>query len=162
MGKFEEAKLSIDANVTSNGSEAITGGTLNAVLTEMNEAARSEVTRLSQEWQEIKDANFNVIINPHIEKVEMGAVTAATIEPDKYYIFGEVATLAVGLAAAQEGSIGNYAFQFTSPADTPTTLSLPLDVKFPKESDSVLSIKGGRTYQLSILNNLAIATSWEV
>ena len=122
----------------------------------------TEVTRLSQEWQEIKDANFNVIINPHIEKVEMGAVTAATIEPDKYYIFGEVATLAVGLAAAQEGSIGNYAFQFTSPADTPTTLSLPLDVKFPKESDSVLSIKGGRTYQLSILNNLAIATSWEV
>ena len=133
-----------------------------ALSAKMGMELGTEVTRLSQEWQEIKDANFNVIINPHIEKVDMGAVTAATIEPDKYYIFGEVATLAVGLAAAQEGSIGNYAFQFTSPADTPTTLSLPLDVKFPKESDSVLSIKGGRTYQLSILNNLAIATSWEV
>ena len=162
MGKFEEAKLSIDANVTSNGSEAITGGTLNAVLTEMNEAARSEVTRLSQEWQEVKDANFNVIVNPHIEVVDMTGSTAATIEPDKYYIFGEVATLAVGLIAAQEGSIGNYAFQFTSPADAPTTLSLPIDVKFPKESDSMLSIKANTIYQISILNNLAIATSWEV
>ena len=122
----------------------------------------AKVAQLDQEWQSIKDANFNVIVNPHVEVVNMGAATAATIEPDKYYIFGEVATLAVGLIAAQEGSIGNYAFQFTSPADAPTTLSLPIDVKFPVESDSALLIKGGRTYQISILNGLAIATSWEV
>lgn len=159
---MEEIKSTIDANITPNGEQGITGSVLNRVLNDMVDATKGKLAQLDQEWREIKDANFNVIINPHIEKVDMGAVTAATIEPDKYYIFGEVATLAVGLAAAQEGSIGNYAFQFTSPADTPTTLSLPLDVKFPKESDSVLSIKGGRTYQLSILNNLAIATSWEV
>lgn len=161
MGKFEEAKLSIDANVTSNGSEAITGGTLNAVLTEMNEAARSEVTRLSQEWQEIKDANFNVIINPHIEVVDMIGQTAATIEPDKYYVFGEVSSLAVGFAPAVDGTIGNYAFQFTSPADAPTTLSIPMGVKFPKESGSALQIEGNTIYQISIVNNLAVAISWE-
>ena len=120
-----------------------------------------EVTRLSQEWQEIKDANFNVIINPHIEKVEMGAVTAATIEPDKYYIFGEVATLAVGFVAAAEGKVGNYAFQFTSPASSATTLSLPIGVKFPVESDSELIIKPATIYQISVLNGLAVATSWE-
>ena len=55
-----------------------------------------------------------------------------------------------------------YAFQFTSPADTPTTLSLPIGVKFPKESDSMLTIKENTIYQISILNNLAIATSWGI
>lgn len=170
---FRDVRTEIEDHIKPNGVGAITGQVMQDAMMSLVDASEAELSaqaedtesklaQLSQEWQEIKDANFNVIINPHIEKVEMGAVTAATIEPDKYYIFGEVATLAVGLAAAQEGSIGNYAFQFTSPADTPTTLSLPLDVKFPKESDSVLSIKGGRTYQLSILNNLAIATSWEV
>ena len=170
---YTDLKGEIKAQIKPNGVGAITGqvlqdamlnlvGATEAEMSALNAATDAKLAQLDQEWQEIKDAHFNVIINPHIEKVDMGAVTAATIEPDKYYIFGEVATLAVGLAAAQEGSIGNYAFQFTSPADTPTTLSLPLDVKFPKESDSVLSIKGGRTYQLSILNNLAIATSWEV
>lgn len=131
---------------------------LEAGITEQNE----KLAQLSQEWQEVKDANFNVSLNPHVEVVDMTGSTAATIEPDKYYIFGEVATLAVGLVAAQTGYIGNYAFQFTSPADAPTTLSLPIDVKFPVESDSILAIKAGRTYQISILNDLAIATSWEV
>lgn len=138
------------------------GGATAALSAEQGKILNAEVTQLSQEWQDIKDAEFNISLNPHVEVVDMGTATAATIEPDKYYIFGEVATLAVGLVAAQTGYIGNYAFQFTCPADTPTTLSLPIDVKFPVESDSVLSIKAARTYQISILNGLAIATSWEV
>jgi hypothetical protein len=157
-----DIKSTIDANITPNGEQGITGSVLNRVLNDMVDAADSKLAQLDQEWQEIKDAEFNIIVNPHVEVVDMGAATAATIEPDKYYIFGEVATLAVGLVAAQAGYIGNYAFQFTSPADAPTTLSLPIDVKFPVESGSTLAIKEGRTYQISILNGLAIATSWEV
>lgn len=155
-------KLAAKGEPTSVINDLITDDATAALSARMGKNIGEKLAQLDQEWQSIKDANFNVIINPHIEKVDMGAVTAATIEPDKYYIFGEVATLAVGLIAAQEGSIGNYAFQFTSPADAPTTLSLPIDVKFPVESDSALLIKGGRTYQISILNGLAIATSWEV
>lgn len=157
-----DIKSTIDANITPNGEQGITGSVLNRVLNDMVDAADAKLAQLDQEWQSIKDANFNIIVNPHVEVVDMGAATAATIEPDKYYIFGEVATLAVGLAAAQEGTIGNYAFQFTSPAEVATTLSLPLGVKFPKESDSTLQIKAKTIYQISILNNLAIATSWEV
>lgn len=157
---MEEIKSTIDANITPNGEQGITGSVLNRVLNDMVDATEGKLAQLDQEWQDIKDANFNVIVNPHVEVVDMGNATAATIEPDKYYIFGEVATLAVGFVAAQEGSIGNYAFQFTSPADTPTTLSLPIGVKFPVESNSVLQIKGGRIYQISVLNGLAIATSW--
>lgn len=137
------------------------GGTTAALSAEQGLILATEVAQLSSEWQEIKDAEFNVSLNPHVEVVDMGAATAATIDPDKYYIFGEVATLAIGLTAAETGYIGNYAFQFTSPADAPTTLSLPIDVKFPVESDSTLQIKAARTYQISILNGLAIATSWE-
>lgn len=120
-----------------------------------------KLAQLDQEWQSIKDANFNVIVNPHVEVVDMGAATAATIEPDKLYIFGEVASLAIGVAAPAAGLAGNYNFIFTSPAEMPTTLSLPIGVKFPKESDSMLKIAANTTYQISILNNLAIATSWE-
>lgn len=159
---MEEIKSTIDANITPNGEQGITGSVLNRVLNDMVDATEGKLAQLDQEWQSIKDANFNIIVNPHVEVVDMGAVDAANIEPDKYYIFGEVATLAVGLVAAQEGSIGNYAFQFTSPADTPTTLSLPIDVKFPKESNSMLEISANTIYQISILNNLAIATSWEM
>ena len=162
MANSETIKTTIDANINTNGNQAITGAVLNRVLNDMVDEYDSKLAQLDQEWQEIKDANFNIIVNPHVEVVDMGAATAATIEPDKYYIFGEVATLAVGLAAAQEGTIGNYAFQFTSPAEVATTLSLPLGVKFPKESDSTLQIKAKTIYQISILNNLAIATSWEV
>ena len=168
---YTDLKGEIKAQIKPNGVGAITGqvlqdamlnlvGATEAEMSALNAATDEKLAQLDQEWQEIKDKNFNVIVNPHVEVVDMGAVAAATIEPDKYYIFGEVATLAVGFVAAQEGSIGNYAFQFTSPADTPTTLSLPIGVKFPVESNSVLQIKGGRIYQISVLNGLAIATSW--
>ena len=122
----------------------------------------SKLAQLSQEWQEIRDAEFNVVVNPHIEVVDMGTATAATIEPDKYYIFGEVASLAVGFAPAKLGTIGNYAFQFQTPAEVATTLSLPLGIVFPKESGSALQINPNTIYQISVLNGLAIATSWEV
>ena len=131
----------------------------NKIVTLQTETSQ-KLAQLSQEWQEIKNANFNVVVNPHIEVVDMGTTTAATIEPDKYYIFGEVASLAVGFVPAAEGKVGNYAFQFTCPADSATTLSLPIDVKFPIESGSSLVIAAGNTYQISILNGLAVATSW--
>ena len=170
---YTDLKGEIKAQIKPNGVGAITGqvlqdamlnlvGATEAEMLALNAATDEKLAQLDQEWQSIKDANFNIIVNPHVEVVDMGAATAATIEPDKYYIFGEVATLAIGIAAAQEGTVGNYAFQFTTPADSPTTLSLPLGVKFPKESGSVLTIKKNTIYQISILNNLGIATSWEV
>ena len=150
-----------DGNIVQELGDSSTSVISQAGISGLIAEQNAKLARLSQEWNEIKDAEFNISLNPHVEVVNMTGTTAATIEPDKYYIFGEVATLAVGLVAAQAGYIGNYAFQFTCPADAATTLSLPIDVKFPVESDSMLAIKAGRTYQISILNGLAIATSWE-
>ena len=141
--------------LTQNGSE------IQAIINQMPSIIE-KVNRLAEEWQQIKDANFTVQINPHIEKVEMGGVTAATIAPDKFYIFGEVPTLALGFEPGDDAYVHQYFFQFQSPADKPTSLSLPLGIKFPSESDNVLQIKTSRIYQISVFNNLAIATSWEV
>ena len=114
-----------------------------------------EVTRLSQEWQEIKDANFNVEVQPRIEVVEPSETTRA-IEPDKFYKWGEVTSLALTLIAPKESYAGSYIFQFSSPADTPTILALPVEVKFTTTPE----IKAGKIYQVSIVNNLAILTEW--
>lgn len=151
-----------DGNIVQGLGDSTTAVISQAGISGLIAAQDEQLAQLSQEWQDIKDAEFNISLNPHVEVVYMTGTTAATIDPDKYYIFGEVATLAVALNAAETGYIGNYAFQFTCPTDAATTLSLPIDVKFPVESDSVLSIKAARTYQISILNGLAIATSWEV
>lgn len=151
-----------DGNIVQELGDSATSVMSQKAITEQVAGQNQKLARLDQEWQEVKDANFNIIVNPHVEVVDMGAATAATIEPDKYYIFGEVATLAVGFITPQEGSIGIYNFQFTTPAEVATTLSLPLGVKFPKESDSVLQIKPNTIYQISILNGLGVATSWEV
>ena len=123
----------------------------------------AELAQLSQEWQEIKDANFQVTIEvlPHIA-VEQVTGGAAILQPDKLYDFGEVANLAIGFEAPLEGKAANYAFQFKSPADAPTTITMPDSVVFPVESDSMFNVKAGRTYQVTILNGLAVATSWEV
>lgn len=151
-----------DGNIVQELGDSATSVMSQKAITEQVAGQNAKLAQLDQEWQEIKDANFNIIVNPHVEVVDMGAATAATIEPDKYYIFGEVASLAVGFAPAAEGKVGNYAFQFTTPAEVATTLSLPLGIKFPKESGSTLQIKPNTTYQISVLNALAIATSWEV
>ena len=187
MGKLDDAKLSIDQNISSNGNEEITGGTLNAVLNEVVDATKGAITdttlsfgqnilnlrnevfpkltQLSQEWQGVKDsiqdAVLEVEVAPHIEVVAVSG-GAAILQPDKLYDFGEVANLAIGFEAPLEGKAANYAFQFKSPADAPTTITMPDSVVFPVESDSMFNVKAGRTYQVTILNNLASASSWEV
>ena len=158
-----DIKSTIDANITPNGEQGITGSVLNRVLNDMVDAADAKLAQLDQEWQELKDKNFQVTIEvqPHIS-VENVSGGAAILQPDKLYNFGEVATLAVGFEPPMEGKAANYAFQFKSPASAPTTITMPDSVVFPVESDSMFNVKAGRTYQVTILNNLAVATSWEV
>lgn len=134
---------------------------LEAGITEQNE----KLAQLDQDWnalkEQIQDAVLKVEVAPHIEVVTIEG-GAAILQPDKLYNFGEVATLAVGFETPLEGNAANYAFQFKSPADAPTTITMPDSVVFPVESDSMFNVKAGRTYQVTILNGLAVATSWEV
>ena len=114
----------------------------------------TEVTRLSQEFEEIKNADFT--LNPHIEMVEP-TETILAIEPDKFYKWGAVSSLILTFVAPNEGNAGAYLFQFTSPADNATSLSLPVDIAWDKHPN----IEGGKTYQVSILEKLAILLEWK-
>lgn len=156
---MEEIKSTIDANITPNGEQGITGSVLNRVLNDMVDATEGKLAQLDQEWQSIKDANFNVVLDPHIERVEM-TEASAIIEPDKFYVWKEpVAALAVGLNPQTDSRYANaYLFQFTCPEQTATSLSLPLDVVF----NELPNIQPGLTYQVSILDNLAIMTKWDI
>ena len=160
---MEEIKSTIDANITPNGEQGITGSVLNRVLNDMVDATEGKLAQLDQEWQGVKDsiqdAVLEVEVAPHIEVIAVSS-GAAILQPDKLYDFGEVANLAIGFEAPIEGKAANYAFQFKSPADAPTTITMPDSVVFPEDSDSRFIIKAARTYQVTILNGLAAATSW--
>lgn len=142
------------------------GDSATAVMSQkaITEQVATKLAQLDQDWnalkEQIQDAVLKVEVAPHIEVVTIEG-GAAILQPDKLYDFGEVANLAIGFEAPLEGKAANYAFQFKSPADTPTTITMPDSVVFPVESDSMFNVKAGRTYQVTILNNLAVATSWE-
>lgn len=135
----------------------------NAPVAAAIEQQNQKLAQLDQDWnalkEQIQDAVLKVEVAPHIEVVTIEG-GAAILQPDKIYDFGEVANLAIGFEAPLEGKAANYAFQFKSPADAPTTITMPDSVVFPVESDSIFNVKIGRTYQVTILNNLAVATSW--
>lgn len=63
-----------------------------------------------------------------IPKINMTATTA-TLDPNKFYVWGEVASLDISLAAETAGIENVYKFQFQS-GTTVTTLTLPSSVKW--------------------------------
>lgn len=157
-----------DGNIVQTLGNSATAVMSQKAITEQVAEQNAKLARLDQEWSEVKgqieDAVLEVTVQaqPHIHKV---IVTdgGAILEPDKFYDFGEAQQIVIGFAPAEEPHyVAQYAFQFKSPTDTPTILTMPEGVIFPVESDSAFQIKGGLTYQVTIVDNLAVATSWEV
>lgn len=80
---------------------------------------------------------------------------AVTLDPNKFYVFGEEAEIDVSFAAGAEGEVSEYHFSFVS-GSTPTVLSLPMDVIMP---DS-FSVEADNTYEISVINNKGLFVSW--
>lgn len=82
--------------------------------------------------------------------------SAATLEPNKFYVFPEMQSLDITLGGEQDGSIvQEYKFRFTSGA-TATALTLP---------DTIvgdIEVNANRVIEISIIDNLAISQSWAV
>lgn len=75
------------------------------------------------------------------------------IRPNIFYDFGPQYQLEITFEAPQSIYRSNeYMFQFESPSDRPTTLIMPSDVKWCYDP----VIEAGKTYQVSVLNNLAV------
>ena len=82
--------------------------------------------------------------------------TAVTLQPNTLYVFPEMATLTVTLAAPANTNIANeYHFFFTSGA-TATALTLPDGIV------SDMSVEANRRYEASIMDGYLAWTSWEV
>lgn len=78
--------------------------------------------------------------------------STADIEPNVLNVWGEMITLNITLAPPTDESIVNeYLIQFTS-GDIATTLALPDTITWMSEP----TINANATYQISIINNLAI------
>lgn len=77
--------------------------------------------------------------------------TTFTLTPNVLHKWGEVATLTLTLGTPTDGVVNEYMAQFVS-GTTATVLTLPETVKWIGDN----TIEAGKTYQLSIIDNLAV------
>ena len=85
--------------------------------------------------------------------------TTLSIKPNVLNVWGVVSSLAIDFVAGATGQVNEYMIQFTCPVASGTTLALPPSVKWA--DDDVLEPEAGMTYQVSIVNNLAVYSGWE-
>ena len=78
-----------------------------------------------------------------------------TISPNVLNVWGSVNSLTVAFAAGRSGVINEYMLQFTVGSNN-FTLTLPNGVKWIAEPE----FSQGSTYQVSIVNNLAVIAEW--
>lgn len=78
------------------------------------------------------------------------AETTKELQPNKYYIFGEVETLTLTLAAGEENVLAEYMFEFTS-GTTPTTITDIEGVEWKGDT-----IEADKVYQASISRGIGI------
>lgn len=83
--------------------------------------------------------------------------TTFTLTPNTFHIWDEVSALTLNLGSETNGVANEFLFQFLS-GSTPTTLSLPDDLKWP--DDEPLTPEADKMYQLSILKGAVSVLSW--
>lgn len=83
--------------------------------------------------------------------------TPVVIKPNILYKLGDRDVLDVSFIDGEQGIVNEYMFEFTVTSDS-FTLTLPSSVKWTEEPD----FQSGYTYQVSIVNNLALSAGWEV
>lgn len=76
--------------------------------------------------------------------------TTKELQPNKYYIFGEVETLTLTLAEGEENKLAEYMFEFTS-GTTPTTITEIAGVEWKGDT-----IEANKVYQASISRGIGI------
>lgn len=125
---------------------------------EINKTGIGYLINLIRNAIEALSGRVSTIEDAPIEKIEP-EVTQVVINPNKFYLFGEVASLSITLGEAIDGRYNEYMFQFTS-GSTATVLSMPSELKW--QDDNELIPSENTVYQVSIVNNLAVYAEWEV
>ena len=81
--------------------------------------------------------------------------TTLTIQPNVFYKWGEAAALTVTLGTPETGRTSEYIFQFVS-GTTPTVLTVTPASGTLSWVGGEPTIEASKTYQVSILNNVAV------
>lgn len=89
-----------------------------------------------------------------LNEVEGTTVTQA-LDPNEFYVFGEVTSLTLTFTAGTAGEVNEYHFRFTS-GSTPTTLDLPMDVVMP----DTFSVEADTVYEISIIEDYGVFVTW--
>lgn len=76
------------------------------------------------------------------------------LTPNALHVWPEMEQLSLTFAAAEDGYVGEYAFQFTCPEDKATTIELPAGIKW--YGGRVVVPEAGKVYQASVVNNVII------
>lgn len=82
--------------------------------------------------------------------VENISENSKELQPNKYYIFGEVETLTLTLAAGEENMLSEYMFEFIS-GTTPTTITEIEGIEWKGDT-----IEANKVYQASISRGIGI------
>lgn len=92
-------------------------------------------------------------IEENTYKTYKRSTTVEPLKPNVFYEFGTQYSMNITFVPpTSDYRTNEYMFQFTSPTDRPTTLSLPSSVKWCYDP----VIEAGKTYQISIMNGLAV------
>lgn len=91
--------------------------------------------------------------------VEPVTSTSKSIEPNKYYKWtSAMSSLTITLATPTNTSrLNNYMFEFTTSSNG-CTLNVPSTVKW--SNGEAPNIEASKTYQVSIINNLAVVSNF--
>lgn len=87
-----------------------------------------------------------------------GADGITEIYPDVLYIFGEVDKLHIVFKSGSPDKVNSYGFSFI--AHDMTMFTLPNEVKWGNDNEIV--VEGGKQYEVSIVNNVALWCAVEV
>ena len=82
--------------------------------------------------------------------------TDVEINPNVLNVWGSVEALEIALTGDTEGQVNEYMLQFVVDGDD-FELTLPSGVRWLEE----IEFESGNTYQVSIVNNLAVGAGWE-
>lgn len=118
-------------------------------------ALASSVTSVSQSVTSLSQAITDIRENSGAAVVQQTQQTAS-ISPNVLNVWGSVTQLTITLTAGSNGIANEYMMEFTVSGDN-FSLTLPSNVRWAEEPEW----ESGYTYQVSIVNRLAIYAGWE-
>ena len=166
QNKIEDVHDTLEQELEEGLASKVDASMFDSVLQSANTAVgqlQTKTSTLEQEMDSVEAAveNLEIDLNnlqmvSQIPVIEISTATSTfTIEPNHMYRFGNRTELTINLAPGREDIVNEYMFQFTS-ASVPTTLTVPSSVKWLKAPE----IKSGKTYMVSIENNLGVIGEW--